>query len=108
MNSREGYRLGANKRKIEEIIHVSKGSGQRLKCEENPLLVPLLEYAFIEADIRELGGGGVQSHPRLLDETLYRTPQSNMDMKRVRELVVAMSNPDFEISLSCCYNYTQC
>lgn len=96
-----------NKRKIEEILYASKGRGQRLKCEENPLLVPLLEYAFIEAGIRKLGGGGVQSHLRLLDETLYRTPQSNMDMKRARELVVAMSNRDFEISLSFCYNYTQ-
>ena len=27
-------------------------------------------------------------------------------MKRARELVVALSNPDFKISLSCCYNYT--
>ena len=97
----------ANKRKAEEILHVSKGRGRRLNCEENSLFVPLLEYAFMEADIRERGGVGLQSHPRLLEETLYRTQQNHRDMKRARELVISMSNPDFSISLSCCYNYTQ-
>lgn len=62
----------ANKRKMKEILHISAGRGRRLKCEENPMLVPLLEYAFMEADILE-GGGGVQSHPRLIDDTLYQT-----------------------------------
>lgn len=90
----------ANKRKAEEILHVSKGRGRRLKCEENPLFVPLLEYAFMEADIRERGGVGLQSHPRLLEETLYMTQQNHTDMKRTRELVISMSNPDFSISLS--------
>lgn len=109
MTNEEQRRLAlriANKRELKEILHVSKGSGRKLKCEENTMLVPLLEYAFMEADIRELGGGGLQSHPRLLDDTLYKTPQNNTDMKRARELVVALSNPDFKISLSCCYNYT--
>ena len=70
------------------------------------MLVPLLEYAFMEADIIE-GGGGVQSHPRLIDDTLYRTSDNVTNMKQARQLVMAMSNPDFNISLSCCYNYTQ-
>ena len=96
----------ANKRKMKEILHISAGRGRRLKCEENPMLVPLLEYAFMEADILE-GSGGVQSHPRLIDDTLYRTSDNITNMKRARELVTAMSNPDFNISLSCCYNYTQ-
>ena len=96
----------ANKRKLKEILHASKGRGRTFKCEENPMLVPLLEYAFLEGDI-ERGGGGLQSHPRLIEDTLYRTPQNNTDMKRARELIIALSNPDFKISLSCCYNYTQ-
>ena len=61
----------------------------------------------MDNDTRERGGGGVQSHPRLTDDTLYRSPDSNTNMNRARELVLAMSNPDFKISLSCCYNYTQ-
>ena len=70
------------------------------------MLVPLLEYAFMEADVIA-GGGGVQSHPRLIDDTLYRTADNVTNMKQAREFVLAMSNPDFNISLSCCYNYTQ-
>ena len=96
----------ANKRKLKEILHIAPGRGRKLKCEENPMLVPLLEYAFMEADIIE-GGGGVQSHPRLIDDTLYRTSDNVTNMKQARQLVMAMSNPDFNISLSCCYNYTQ-
>ena len=41
----------ANRRKVREILHISKGNGQTLKCEENPVLVPLLEYPFVEARI---------------------------------------------------------
>lgn len=89
----------ANKRKVKEILHVAPGRGRKLKCEENPMLVPLLEYAFMEADVIA-GGGGVQSHPRLIDDTLYRTADNVTNMKQARELVLAMSNPDFNISLS--------
>jgi hypothetical protein len=97
----------ANKRKSMEILHVQPGRGRILKCEENESLVPLVEYAFMNNDIHKRGGGGLQSHPRLIDETLYRTPDGNTDMKKAREIVISMSNPDFHISLSCCYNYTQ-
>ncbi|KAK2566598.1 hypothetical protein P5673_009232 [Acropora cervicornis] len=75
-------------------------SGRTLKCEENPILVdvPLLEYAFMEADIRERGGGeGLQSQPGLLEDTFHRTTQHNTDMKSARELVIALSNPDLKI-----------
>lgn len=54
----------------------------------------------MEADIRDRGGGGVQSHPRLIDDTLYRTPDSSTNMKQARELVIALSNQDFNILLS--------
>ena len=110
MTNEQQWRLAlriANQRKLKEILQVAPGHGRRLKCEENPSLVPLLEYAFMEADIHDRGGGGVQSHPRLIDDTLYRTPDSNTNMKQARELVIALSNQDFNISLSCCYNYTQ-
>ena len=88
-----------NKRKIKEILHIKPGRGRKLKCEENPNLAPLLEYAFME--------NGIQSHPRLTVDTLYRTPDSNVVMRDARELVLAMSDPSFSISLSSCYNYTQ-
>jgi hypothetical protein len=96
-----GLRI-ANKRKLKEILHINPGRGRILKCVENPQLVPLLEYAFMECD-----RGGLQSHPRLTTDTLYRTPDCNIDMQKARELVVAMADPNFKISLASCYNYTQ-
>ena len=77
---------------MKEILHIAPRHGCKLKCKENPMLVPLLEYAFMEADIIE-GGGGVQSHPRLIDDTLYRTSDNVTNMKQARQLVMAMSNP---------------
>ena len=88
-----------SKRKVKEILHIKPGQGRKLKCEENPNLAPLLEYAFMES--------GIQSHPHLTVDTLYRTPDNNIHMKEARELVLGMSDPNFSISLSSCYNYTQ-
>ena len=51
--------------------------------------------------------GGPQILARLLEDTLYRATQINTDMDRSGELVLALSNPDFEILASCWYNYTQ-
>ena len=90
-----------------EILHIAPGQGRILKCKENQSLLLLLEYAFMESDVRARGGGGQWSHPRLIDETLYRTPDSNTYMKKAREIVIALSSLDFHISLSSCYNYTQ-
>ena len=88
-----------SKRKIKEIRHIKPGRGRKLKCEKNPNLAPLLEYAFME--------NGIQSYLRLTVDTLYRTPDSNVLIKDARELVLALSDPSFSISLSSCYNYTQ-
>ena len=90
-----------------EILHIAPGQGRILKCKENQSLLLLLEYAFMESDVRARGGGGQWSHPRLIDETLYRTPDSNTNIKKAREIVIALSSLDFHISLSSCYNYTQ-
>ena len=37
----------ANKKKLKEILHIAAVCGCRLKCAENPFLVPLLECAFM-------------------------------------------------------------
>jgi hypothetical protein len=88
-----------SKWKVKETLHVKPGRGRKLKCEENLNLPPLLEYAFMES--------GIQSHPCLTVDTLYRTPDSNVYIKEARELLLAMSDPSFSISLSSCCNYTQ-
>ena len=76
----------------------------------NPMLVdvPLLEYAFMEADVRERGGEGLQSQPRLLEDTFHRTTQNNTDMKSARELVLALSNPDLKTSLIITEDFIGC
>ena len=58
-----------NRRKLREILPISKGNGGTLKCKENPMLVPLLEYPFMEANICEQGRGGLQSYPHMQEYT---------------------------------------
>lgn len=67
----------------------------------------MLSFAFGECDIREFGGGGLESHPRLTTGTLYRACDSATTMKRAREILLSYAPEGFKISLSSCYNYTQ-
>ena len=66
----------------------------------------VLTYAFGEYDIHE-GGGGLESHPRLITGTLYRASDSATTMTRAREILLSLAPKGFEISLSSCYNYTE-
>ena len=94
-------------RKIKEIRTINAGRGRHMKTQQFPELASVIEYAFGERDIQELGGGGVESHPRLTDGVLYRSHDNKTTMAKAREVILALSPPDFEISLSCCYNYTE-
>ena len=42
-----------------------------MKIEQFPQLSEVLEHAFGEGDVREAGGGGLESHPRLTNGILY-------------------------------------
>ena len=94
-------------RKIKEIRTIHSGRGRHLKSDEFSELACILEYAFGERDIKEQGGGGMESHPRLMDGVLYRAHDSKTTMAKAREVLLALSPPEFQISLSCCYNYTE-
>ena len=66
MTNENQYKISlriANKRKSMEILHIAPGRGRILKCEENQSLVPLLEYAFMESDVRDRGGGRSAESP---------------------------------------------
>ncbi len=89
-------------RKAKQIKIVAKGRGRKLKTDHFP---EAHEYAFGEVDV-ESGGGGLQAHPRLTIETMYRTCDSITTMRKARELVLSLASPGFTISLSTCYNYT--
>jgi hypothetical protein len=93
--------------KLNNLRHVFKGRGRELKCEQLPDLAAILEYAFGEADRVNRAGGGLESHPRLIDTVLYRATDSNTVMKNARETILALAPKGFDICLSSCYNYTQ-
>ena len=51
-------------------------------------------------------GGGLQSHPRLITDTLFRSTDNILTMPQAREIVLEVAPPGFQISLSSMYNYT--
>ena len=93
-------------RKVKEIRTIAEGRGRKLKCKDFPELSLALEYAFGELDI-QMGGGGLEAHPRLTTGTLYRAVDNVITMKQAREILLSMAPSGFTISLSSCYNYTE-
>lgn len=77
-----------------------------MKTEEMPELPLVLEYAFGDYDTHISSGGGLESHLRLTDGTLYRSADSWTTMKDARKLLLTFAPLGFMISLSSCYNYT--
>ena len=96
---RKKYRM-LQKMKLERLRHVFKGRGRHLKCEEFPDLAGILEFAFGEEDRVARAGGGLESHPRLIDTVLYRAADSNTIMRHARETILALAPEGFNISLS--------
>ncbi len=94
-------------RKLKEIRIIAAGRGRHLKADEFPELGAVLQYAFGERDIRENSGGGLESHPRLIDGVLYRSCDNATNMKLAREVLLSMAPENFSISLSACYSYTE-
>ena len=82
-----------------KILNVRKpGSGRLLKSTEFPELSTVLEAAF---------GQGAEIHPRLTEGTHFRAPDCAMIMRQAQELLEICGPPNFSISLSTCYTYTQ-
>ena len=93
-------------RKAKEIKTIASGRGRKLKCQHFPELATVLQYAFGELDIKH-GGGGLESHPRLTCQTLYKASDSVTCMREARELLLSLAPKGFTLSLSSCYNYTE-
>ena len=83
---------------------IAKGRGRKLKIETQLAIV--MEYAFGELDVSGGGGGGLELHPRLTTGTLYRSVDNVTTIKRAGEILPSFAPEEFDISLSCCYNYT--
>ena len=75
-------------RKMKEIQIIAKGRGRLMKATEYPGLSQILEYAFGDYDTHVCSGGGLESHPRLTDGTMYRTADNHTTMKRCKEVIV--------------------
>ena len=85
---------------------ISEGRGRNLKCDEFPELPALLEFAFGDGDRLERGGGGLQAHSKLYDDTMYKASDNVTVMREALDLVPSLAPDDFKISLSSLYNYT--
>lgn len=93
--------------KIKELRHIFKGNkGRKLKAMEFPDLGALLEFQFGEGSRIRAAGGGLESHPKLKNEIMYKAEGNKTKMKDAREILLAAAGPGFRISLSTCYNYT--
>ena len=53
------------------------------------------------------GESGLECHPHLTDNVMYKGKSNALTMKQARETLLALSPQGFNISLSCCFNYTQ-
>ncbi|XP_066929109.1 uncharacterized protein [Clytia hemisphaerica] len=89
----------ATQRKFKEIKTIADGRGAPLKCEKFPELTVLLENIFAD--------NGLESHPRLIDDVLYRATNNALTMKKAREVLLSLAPENFKICLSTCFNYTQ-
>lgn len=82
-------------------------SGRKVKIEEFQDIAAILEYKFGEGDRNKRSGGGLESHPKLTNNILYRAADNLTNMRDAHLALLSLAPENFAISLSTCYNYTQ-
>ena len=82
-------------------------SGRKLKIKEFSDIAATLENEFRKGDRIKRSGGGLESHPRLTNDMLYRAADNLTNMTDARLALLSLAPENFSISLSTCYNYTQ-
>ena len=93
------HKVIIQKRKFKEMNKIAEGRGRKLKSNEYPDLTKVMECLFAEE--------GLEAHPRLTDEVLYRSKGNTLTMRRAKEVILNLAPSSFSISLSSLYNYTQ-
>lgn len=78
-------------RKAKEMRTIAEGRGRLLKSDSLPELGFLLEGIF--------EGSGMESHPRLIDSTLYKATSNAMTMRKAREILLTLAPKDFNVSI---------
>ena len=85
--------------------HYKSGiSGRKHKIETFLDLATILEYEFGQGDQITRGGGSLESHSKLENDTLYHAADNKTNMVDARLALLSLAPEDFSISLSCCYN----
>ena len=95
--------IAQRKRKIFKLQFETRG--RALKADLFPELKFVLEEIFSYGSSGLLGG--LESHPRLTTDVLYRSRDNNLFMRQAREILLKVAPPGFAISLASCYNYTE-
>ena len=91
-------------RKQKEFKKRYDNRGRLLKADEFTELCQVLEGIFTAGDKNI--EGGLASHSQLTTETMYRSAVNNLFMHQAREILLQVAPPNFSISLSSCFNYT--
>ena len=112
MTSEQQHRLTKRiiqKRKQTEIKLPDKydARGRMLKVEQFPEMCRIMEGIFDGGSMDECTGGGLESHPRLITSTRYKSMDNVIFMRQARNILLTCAPPNFTISLSSCYNYTE-
>jgi len=82
------HRLLLRRFKTKQLkLRIAEGRGRKLKCEEFPELPALLEFAFGDGDRLQRSGGGLETHPKLYNETMYKASDNVTIMKGALDLV---------------------
>lgn len=91
-------------RKLKEFKSSYDNQGRPLLADKFPELGIVLQSIF---DSGESGiGFGIESHPRLTTDMMFRSRDNNLYMWQAREILLKVAPPQFSISLKSCYNYT--
>ena len=92
-------------RKQKEFKLQFETRGRALKADLFPELKLVLEEIFSHGTSGMLGG--LESHPRLTTDIMYRSRDNTLYMRQAREILLKVVPPGFGISLKSCYNYTE-
>ena len=78
-----------------------------LKYDQFPEMPRIIEGIFEGGLIDRGCGGGLESHPRLITSTHYKSIDNVIFMHQARKILLSCAPPGSTISLSSCYNYTE-
>lgn len=80
--------------------------GREMLADIFPELKFVMEEIFNQGSTGMLHGG-LESHPRLTTDILYKSSDNTLFMRQARDIILKVAPPGFGMSLKSCYNYTE-